>query len=67
MVIVHLLAIELKATLNGNPTNDFYWGRKSSFLNVVQCNTTSRRFIFHRHNLYCPTEKFCALQFAAHF
>ena len=27
MVIIPLLATELKATLNGNPTNDFYGDR----------------------------------------
>ena len=52
MVTISLLAIELKATPNGNPTNDFNWRRKSSSLNVVQCNTTSRSIVFHRHNLY---------------
>ena len=38
-----LLAIELKATLNDNPTNDFYRRQKFSSVNVLQCNTTSRR------------------------
>ena len=50
MVIVPLLTIELKATPNGNPTNDFYW-LKSCSLNAVP-------IIFHRPNLYSLTEKF---------
>ena len=33
MVIISLLVIELKATPNGNPTNNFYWRWKSSSLN----------------------------------
>ena len=57
-VISPLLVIELKATTNGNPTNDFYWRQKSSFLNVVQNNTTSRPIISHRPNLYSLTGKF---------
>ena len=36
MVIIPLLVIELKATPNGNPNNDFYWRQKSSSLNLVQ-------------------------------
>ena len=36
MVIIPLLAIKLKATPNGNQTNDFDWRRKSSSLNIVQ-------------------------------
>ena len=36
MVIIPFLAIQLKATPNNNLTNDFYWMRKSSSLNVVQ-------------------------------
>ena len=36
MVIIPLLVIELKATPNGNPSDDFYWRQKSSSLNVVQ-------------------------------
>ena len=47
MVIIPLLVIELKATPNGNRSNDFNWKQKSSFLNVVQYNTTSRSIIFH--------------------
>ena len=47
MVIIPLLVIELKATPNGNPSDDFYWRQKSSSLNVVQYNTTSRPIIFH--------------------
>ena len=35
MVIIPLIVIELKATPNGNPSNDFYWRKKSSSLNVV--------------------------------
>ena len=35
-----LLVIELKATPNGNPSDDCYWRQKSSSLNVVQYNTT---------------------------
>ena len=45
MVIIPLLVIELKA--NRNPSNDFYWRQKSSSLNVVQNNTTSRPIIIH--------------------
>ena len=30
MVIIPFLAIELKASTNGDPTNDMYWRRKSS-------------------------------------
>ena len=41
MVIISLLAIELKATSSGNPTSDFYWRQKSSSLNVVQCTYLS--------------------------
>ena len=47
MVIIPLLVIELKATPNGNPSNDFYWRQKSSSLNIVQYNTTSRPIIIH--------------------
>ena len=47
MVIIPLLVIELKATPNGNPSNDFYWRQKSSSLNVEQYNTTSRPIIIH--------------------
>ena len=47
MVILPLLVIELKATPNGNPSNDFYWGQKFSSLNVVQYNTTSRPVVIH--------------------
>ena len=37
MVIIPLLVIELlKATPNGNPSDDFYWRQKSSSLNLVQ-------------------------------
>ena len=39
MAIISLLAIELKATPNGNQTNNFCWRRKSSSLNVL-CNET---------------------------
>ena len=60
MVINPLVAIELKATPNGNPTNDFYWRQKSSSRNVVQCNTTSESITFYRPNLYSLTEKFRA-------
>ena len=45
MVIIPLLVIELKAIPNGNPRNDFYWRQKSSSLNVVQYNSTSRPII----------------------
>ena len=38
---------EVKATPNGNPSDDFYWRQKSSSLNVVQYNTTSRPIIIH--------------------
>ena len=47
MVIIPLLVIELKATPNGNPSDDFYWRQKSSSLNVVRYNTTSRPIIIH--------------------
>ena len=47
LVIIPLLVIELKATPNGNPSDDFYWRQKSSSLNVVQYNTTSRPIIIH--------------------
>ena len=46
MVIIPLLVIELKATPNGNPRDDFFWRQKSSSLNVVQYNTTGRPIIF---------------------
>ena len=58
MVITPLMAIELKATPNGNPTNNFYVRQESNFFNVVQCNTTSRPIIFHRPNLCSLTGKF---------
>ena len=35
MVIIPLLVIELKATPNGNPSDDFYWRQKSNSLNLV--------------------------------
>ena len=57
MVIIPLLVMELKATPNGNPSNDFYWRQKSSSLNVVQYNTTSRP-IYSPTNLYSLTGKF---------
>ena len=38
MVITLLLAIKLKDTTNGNPTNDFHWRQKSTTMNVVQCS-----------------------------
>ena len=47
LVIILLLVIELKATHNGNPSDDFYWRQKSSSLDVVQYNTTSRPIIIH--------------------
>ena len=47
LVIIPLLVIELKATPNGNPSDDCYWRQKSSSLNVVQYNTTSRPIIIH--------------------
>ena len=47
MVIIPLLVIELKATPNGNPSDDFHWRQKSSSLNVVQYNTTSRPIIIY--------------------
>ena len=47
MVIIPLLVMELKATPNGNPSNNFCWRQKSSTLNVVQYNTTSRPIIIH--------------------
>ena len=36
MVIIPLLVIMLKATPNGNPSDDFYWRQKSNSLNLVQ-------------------------------
>ena len=51
MLISALLAIELKATPNDNPTNDICWRQKSSSLNVMQINTTSRPIIFTVHCL----------------
>ena len=47
LVIIPLLVIELKATPNGNPSDDFCWRQKSSSLNGVQYNTTSRPIIIH--------------------
>ena len=47
MVIIPLLVIELKVTPNGNPSNNFYWMQKSSSLNVVQYDTTSRPIIIY--------------------
>ena len=47
LVIIPLLVIELRTTPNGNPSDDFYWRQKSSSLNVVQYNTTSRPIIIH--------------------
>ena len=47
MLIFPLLAIEIKATRNGNSTNDSYWKQKFTSLNVVPCNTTSSPDIFH--------------------
>ena len=49
MVMIPLLVIKLKATPNGNPSNDFYWRQKSSSLNVVQYSTTSRPIIIIIH------------------
>ena len=45
MVISSVLAIQLKATFNGNQTNDFYWSHKSNFFNVVQCKPIDRPII----------------------
>ena len=52
MVIIPLLVIELKATPNGNPSNDFYSRQKSSSLNVVQYSTTSRPIIIIHLQIY---------------
>ena len=52
-----LLVIELKATPNGNPSDGFYWRQKSSSLNVVQYNTTSRPIIIHLQ-IYSLTGKY---------
>ena len=57
IVITPLLATELKATLNDNANNDFFWLQKSSSINVVQCNTTHGPIIFYRRNLCSLTEK----------
>ena len=47
IVVIPLLAIELKTTLNGYPTNDFYWRRKSNFHNVVH---HQQAYYFFRQN-----------------
>ena len=39
MVIIPLLAIELKATCNGNLIDDFYWRQKNLTL-LMLCNVT---------------------------
>ena len=49
--------IELKATPNGNPSNDFYWKQKSSSLNVVHYITTSRPIIIHLQICIAVTEQ----------
>ena len=46
LVIIPLLVIELKATPNGNPSDDCYWRQKSNSLNVVQYNTTVGLLLF---------------------
>ena len=43
MVINPLLVIELKATPNGNPSNDFYWRQKSNSLNVLELSFGIKR------------------------
>ena len=58
MLITPFLEIELNATPNGNPTKDFYWKQKFSFLNVVQSNISSRPIVSHRSNLFSLTEKY---------
>ena len=58
MVINPLLPIEFKATLNGNPIDNFHWRQNSISLNVVQSNTTSRPITFYRPNLYSMSGKF---------
>ena len=51
MVITPLLAIDLKATPNGNPANNFHC-RKNLALSLL-CNVTpSAAIIFHRPNHY---------------
>ena len=47
MVIILLQAIKLKATPNGNLTNDLYGKQKSGSPNAMQCNTTNRGIILH--------------------
>ena len=47
MVTISLVVIDLKATPNCNPSNDFYWRQKSSSFNGVQYNITSRSVIIH--------------------
>ena len=42
-MIISLLGIKPKATPSINPTNDFYWGQKSSCLNVMRGNYTTSR------------------------
>ena len=46
LVIIPLLVIELKATPNGNPSDDCYWRQKSNSLNVEQYNTTVGLLLF---------------------
>ena len=46
LVIIPLLVIELKATPNGNPSDDCYWRQKSRSLNVAQYNTTVGLLLF---------------------
>ena len=49
LVIIPLLVIELKATPNGNPSDDFYWRQKSSSLNVVQLHNIDSMSNEHEH------------------
>ena len=40
MVIIPLLAIELKAIANVNPNDDFYWRQESNLTLLILCNVT---------------------------
>ena len=57
MVIIPLLVIELKATPNGNPNDDFYWRQKSSSLNLVHI-IPPVGLLYFTFNLYSLTRKF---------
>ena len=52
MEIIPLLAINIKATPDGKPTDDFYWKWRSSSIHVVRSSTISRPFIFRYPHAY---------------